>query len=113
MARLIVVAESEDTIAAPGNRNPNYICVSVTDSHGVPVTGLDQSNFGVGAMIVGPGGADIEVADVYEYGTDSGFYYIDVIPTRDYPWVYGVYIFAITVKHGNDRGQTLTSVLLD
>jgi hypothetical protein len=32
MAFLNVVALSEDTIAAPGNRQPNYICVSVTDA---------------------------------------------------------------------------------
>ena len=32
MARLIVNAASEDTIAAPGNRLANYIVVSVTDA---------------------------------------------------------------------------------
>lgn len=30
MARLIMTAFSEDTIAAPGNRQPNYLIVSVT-----------------------------------------------------------------------------------
>ena len=34
MPLLNVQALSEDTIAAPGNRNPNYIGVSVTDSAG-------------------------------------------------------------------------------
>ena len=37
MARLIVTAFSEDTIAAPGNRQPNYLVASVTDANGLPV----------------------------------------------------------------------------
>ena len=61
MARLIVVAFSEDTIAAPGNRQPNYIEVSVTDVDGEPVTGLGVSNFKVDPMIVGPGGALVDI----------------------------------------------------
>jgi F420-0:gamma-glutamyl ligase len=113
VARLNVEAVAEDTVAAPENKEPCYICVSVTNGHGLPVTGLDSSNILPSAMIVAPGGADIDVADVREYGTDSGFYYVDVIPTRDYVWKPGVYIFAIIVVAGADHGQTLTSVLLD
>ncbi len=113
MARLNVEAVAEDTIAAPENKKPCYICVSVTNGHGLPVTGLDGSNILPSSMIVAPGGADIDVADVRAYGTDSGFYYVDVIPTRDYVWKPGVYIFAIIVVAGADHGQTLTSVLLD
>ena len=113
MSRLNVEAIAEDTIAAPENREPCYICVTVTNTHGLPVTGLDQSNILPSAMIVAPGGADIEVADVRPYGLDSGFYYVDVIPVRDYVWKPGVYIFALIVESGGDHGQTLTSVLLD
>jgi hypothetical protein len=40
LAKLIVVAQSEDTIAAPGNKQPNYIVVSVTNANGTPITGL-------------------------------------------------------------------------
>jgi len=40
MSLPIVEASSEDTIAAPGNRQPSYIAVSVTDVNGVAVTGL-------------------------------------------------------------------------
>ena len=47
MARLIINAFSEDTIAAPGNRQPNYIVVSVTDVNGNPVPGLGVNNFKV------------------------------------------------------------------
>lgn len=57
MSRLIMSALSEDTIAAPGNRQRNYIVVSVTDTGGVPVIGLGVSNFKVDTMIVGPGGS--------------------------------------------------------
>jgi hypothetical protein len=45
MALLRTTAFSEDAIAAPGNRQPNYIVISVTDSNGVPVTGLAAGNF--------------------------------------------------------------------
>ena len=62
MARLIVTAFSEDTIAAPGNRRPNYIVVSVTDAHGVPVTGLGVSNFEVDPMIAVLGGGQDHLA---------------------------------------------------
>ena len=111
VARLNVKAVAEDTIAAPENQEPCYICVSVTNTHGLPVTDLYSSNILPSAMIVAPGGADIDVADVREYGTDSGFYYVDVIPTRDYVWKPCVYIFATIVVSGADHGQTLTPVL--
>ncbi len=62
MARLIVEAFSEDTIAAPGNRQPNYIVASVTDANGMPVTGLVVANFKVQPLIVGPGGALVNIS---------------------------------------------------
>ena len=61
MARLILTAFSEDTIAAPGNRQPNYIVASVTDANGAPVSGLATPNFKVDPMIVGPGGALVNI----------------------------------------------------
>ena len=107
MARLIVTAFSEDTIAAPVNRQPNYIVVSVTDVNGAPVTGLGASNFKVDPMIVGPGGALVRA------GRLPGFYHIDVVPIRRETWKKGVYIFAIAVERKADKGQTLASVLMD
>jgi hypothetical protein len=56
MARLVVEGFSEDTIAAPGNRQNNYIVASFTQATGVPVVGLTAANFKVDPMIVGPGG---------------------------------------------------------
>jgi hypothetical protein len=112
MARLIVVAASEDTIAAPGNRRANYIEVSVTDANGEPVTGLGASNFKVDPMIVGPGGALVNIT-AQTVGRLPGFYHIEVLPIRTETWKAGVYIFAVAVERGRDKGQTLTSVLMD
>jgi hypothetical protein len=112
MARLIVKAFSEDTIAAPGNRQPNYIVVSVTDVNGVPVTGLGVANYKVDPMIVGPGGALANITSVTA-GRLPGFYNINVVPIRAETWKAGVYIFALAVEKGSDRGQTLATVLMD
>jgi len=112
MARLILTACSEDTIAAPGNRMPNYIVVSVTDSGGVPVTGLNAANFKVDPMIVGPGGALVNITGVGG-GRLPGFYHINVVPIRSETWKAGGYIFAVACERGADKGQTLTTVLMD
>ena len=112
MARLIVVAASEDTIAAPGNRQVNYITVSVTDANGVPVTGLGAAHFKVDPMIVGPGGALVNITSVTP-GRLPGFYFVDVLPIKTETWKAGVYIFAVAVEKGADKGQTLTTVLMD
>lgn len=112
MARLIVTALSEDTIAAPGNREPNYIVVSVTDKHGEPLAGLGTANFQVDPMVVAPGGALVDIITVIP-GRLAGFYLIEVVPIRTETWKSGVYIFAISVTSGSDKGQTLASVLMD
>lgn len=112
MALLIVCAASEDAIAAPGNRQPNYVLVSVTDATGVPVTGLATTNFRVDPMIVGPGGALVNVTGVIP-GQLAGCYLINVVPITTQTWKAGVYVFAVAVTHGADRGQTLTTVLMD
>jgi hypothetical protein len=114
MALLIVNAASEDTIAAPGNVNANYIVVSVTDSVGNPVTGLTATNFKVQPIIVGAGGALVNIESVavppYE---PPGFYIVRVVPISGQTWKSGTYIFAVAVTRGSDRGQNLASVLMD
>jgi len=112
MARLIVAAFSEDTIAAPGNRQANYIIVSVTDSAGIPVTGLGAPNFKVDPMIVGPGGALVNITGVTA-GRLPGFYHINVVPIRTETWKAGVYIFAVAAERAVDQGQALATVLMD
>jgi hypothetical protein len=111
-SRLIVTAFSEDTIAAPGNRQSNYIIVSVTDIIGTPITGLGTSNFKVDPMIVGPGGALVNITSVTA-GRLPGFYHINVVPIGTETWKKGVYIFAVAVEKGVDKGQTLATVLMD
>lgn len=112
MSMLVVSALSEDAIAAPGNRQPNYIVVSVTDTAGVPVTGLGIPNFQVDPVIVGPGGALVDITNVTP-GRLSGIYLVNVVPIRRETWKSGVYIFAVAVARGQDKGQALANVLMD
>lgn len=112
MARLIVMASSEDTVAAPGNRLSNYIAVSITDLKGEPVSGLNANNFKVDSMIVAPGGTHVEISTAFE-GRLPGFYYVNVVPVQMETWKHGVHVFAIAVQRGLDKGQTLVAVHLD
>ena len=112
MAYLVVNALSEDTIAAPGNRQANYIVVSVTDANGNPLTGLGIQNFKVDPVIVGPGGTLVNITGVTA-GRIPGTYIVYVVPIQTQTWKSGVYIFAVSVKNGTDQGQNLCSVLMD
>ena len=112
MGRLIVAAASEDSIASPGNRLPNYIVLSVTDANGLPVVGLGAENFKVQPLIVGPGGALVNIVNSYA-GIFPGFYHINVVPIKRETWKAGVYIFAVAVERGVDKGQTLATVVMD
>jgi hypothetical protein len=112
MARLLIVPLSEDTIAAPGNRQPNYIELSVTDANGNPVTGLGVSNLKFDPMIVGPGEALVNITSV-SAGRLAGFYHINVVPIRTETWKPGVYIFTIAAERGADKGKTMASVLMN
>jgi hypothetical protein len=112
MALLIVNAASEDTIAAPGNRQNNYVVVSVSDSVGNPVSGLTAANFQVQPVIVGPGGALVNITGASAAGL-PGFYIVNVVPIKTETWKAGTYIFAVAVQRGADKGQNLASVLMD
>lgn len=113
MARLIVEAIAEDVQAAPGNKLSCVIIVSVTDANGEPTTGLTKTNFKVVAQIVPPAGSAVNVKSVFEpvgEGT-PGYYSIELVPLN--PWLKGVYILSVATIKGANKGQTLTSVLLD
>jgi hypothetical protein len=112
MSLLMVKAASEDTIAAPGNRQNNYVVVSVTDAGGNPVTGLNASNFKVQPVIVGAGGALVNITGAATAGL-PGFYIVDVVPIKTETWKAGTYIFAVAAERGADKGQALASVLMD
>ena len=109
---LLVEARSEDSVANPGNRRNNYITVSVITDNGTPVTGLTSANFKIDAMIVGPGGALVDIVAV-NAGRLPGFYHIDVTPIRTETWKAGTYIFAVAVESKNAKGQTFADVLMD
>jgi hypothetical protein len=76
------------------------------------VNNLGVSNFTIDPMIVGPGGASVNIVDVTA-GRLPGFYHINVLPINTETWKAGVYIFAIAVQKGANSGQTLATVLMD
>jgi hypothetical protein len=80
-------------------------CISVTDSNGVPVTGLAAGNFEVDPLIVGPGGALVNIVGVSP-GRLAGFYLLNVLPLRTETWKSGVYIFCVAVKRASDQETT-------
>jgi len=111
--KLHIEAISEDTIASPGNRKPNYILVSVTDSNGKAISNLNKRNFNVDPLIVGPGGSLVNIVSARQSSRIEGFYILQLKPIRQETWKPGVYVFAIAVESNNNRGQTLASVLMD
>lgn len=113
MARLIVTAIAEDTIAAPGNALDSYIVVSVTDVNGVAVTGLTIANFGLGSPIVGPGGSISHINSVSTAGSVTGVYLLRIGPLPGQNWKSGVYIWSVGVTRGSDHGQALCTTLMD
>ena len=112
MALLNIVALAEDTIAAPGNRQSNYIVVAASNPNGTPLTGLVAADFQVDPCIVGAGGALVNITSVTPVRI-PGTYIISVVPIGVQTWKAGVYIFAVAVKKGADQGLTLCSVLMD
>jgi hypothetical protein len=97
--------------AAAGNSNNALLLVSVTDTNGLAVRALTSSNFKVDASVVGPGGALVDIRSASENPRANGFYIIDIVPTTfkgtQYTWVKGIYLFAVTVTSGSNRGQTV------
>ena len=105
MGRWHVAAESSPGAAQDGNREFLHLVASVIDHDGDAVEGLSASKFTVEAVIFSPGGSPVEIAAVAERA--PGVYQVDLEPTR--PWKDGTYLLALTVDHGNDRGQTVVA----
>ncbi len=110
---LQIQADSEDVIAEPGNRKPNYLVLSVSDADGNPVLNLTENNIQVDPMIVGPGGSLVEISRVQPSSRIQGFYFVDLKPIAGQTWKAGTYIFAVVVHMGGKRGQALARVLMD
>lgn len=115
MARLIVEAIAEDGNAAPGNVDVSAIIVSVTNSKGEGVTGLNSSNFILGSVMVGAGGS-ISYIDSVMHAVNApitGIYIIRIAPLAGRTWKSGVYIWSLKVTSGVNVGQTLCSTQVD
>jgi hypothetical protein len=120
MARLIVAALGTATegaaqgVASSGNSDPLYLVVSVTDTAGLPVSGLTAADFGIDATIVAAGGSQVEIASAG--GGQNGDYLLRVVPVTyqgtQYTWTVGRYIFFLAVTRGADRGQTVCAVFV-
>lgn len=113
MARLIVNAIAEDSIANPGNALDSYIVVSVTDANGAAVAGLAQANFALGSPIVGPGGSLSHISGFGPGGAVTGVYILRIAPLAGQTWKSGVYIWSVRVTAGANVGQTLCTTLMD
>lgn len=115
MARLIIEAIGEDVTAAAGNFRESVILVSVTNSNGVGVTGLNLSNFVLDSMIVATGGAISSIDSLMTNitGSITGIYIFRIAPFAGQTWKSGVYVWALKVTSGANVGQTLCSTLID
>lgn len=112
-AEITVSAIAEDTIASPGNRQPLYIIIAANLADGRPVTTLTAANVAVDPIIVGPGGALFDVVSFNANGRLPGTYIMQVVPIRTETWKAGTYVIGVNIVRGTDKGQTLTSVLMD
>jgi hypothetical protein len=109
MAILHVDAVGGKGLALPGNRQNSFICVSVMDGSGTPITGLAVSSFRLDAMIVAAGGSLVIIASV-RGGNVPGTYCLDLIPIATYTWKAGTYMFGLSVNQGTSHGMTVTTV---
>lgn len=113
MAQLIVAALAEDTIANPGNALESYIVVSVCDTNGNSVTGLNMANFTLGSPVVGPGGSTSHINSVSAAAGVAGVYVLRIAPLAGQTWKAGVYIWSVRVTSGANGGQALCKTLMD
>jgi len=112
MTLLRVEALSEDSLAAPGNRNVNYIALSVTDNTGGAINGLNIVNVQVAPILIGPTSGPVTVIGVLAAPL-GGFHLVEIVPHGTETWKAGTYIFGVTVNFNGARGQALCSVVMD
>jgi hypothetical protein len=129
MARLVVEAQgtaatgasqgaTDVDLATPGNSGGLPLVVSVTDTDGVPVTGLIAANFTVDARLVAPYGSGVDIRQPNGVaGGYDGFYYVSLVPPSyqgtQHTWRAGRYVFSVVVNRGGDHGQTVSAVFVD
>ena len=106
-----VKAIVEDTVSTHSNDDPAYIVISVGDSSGAGVIGLDKANFKLTIEKGDPGSGAGYINSVTSI--NPGIYRLKVLPLSGQTWKSGVNIFSISVVNGNYRGQTLCSFRVD
>lgn len=111
MPRLEINAVVENKNSAGGSKNPVYIVVSVVDSNGAGVVGLNTSHFTLCSEIVGNGGGYSHISSVSS--VNPGVYVLRVLPLSGQSWKQGTYVYSVVVHHGVNRGQTLCKFSLN
>jgi hypothetical protein len=89
----------------------NSVAAFVATSEGVPKAGLGLSNFKVRPAPPGADGAFLVVSDVAPSSL-RGFYVLNLTPVESAYRRKGLYIFDLMVEHDEDRGQTVSSVVM-
>jgi hypothetical protein len=101
MARLIV-----NTLA-----DRNYVAAFVANAEGMPAVGLELANFKVRSSAPGSDGAHLTISSVSQ-STLRGFYVVQLAPASPMPRRKGLFVFDLVVENGDDRGQTISSVIM-
>jgi hypothetical protein len=89
----------------------NSVAAFVASSDGVPKSGLGLSNFKVRETAPGADGALLVVSEVAP-STLRGFYLLNLAPVESTYRRKGLYVFDLIVEKDEDRGQTVSSVIM-
>jgi hypothetical protein len=89
----------------------NSVAAFVANAEGVPATGLSLANFKISSPAPGADGALLTLAGVAPH-TLRGFYVLELSPVAPVSQRKGLYVFDLIVEKGEDRGQTLSSVII-
>jgi hypothetical protein len=89
----------------------NSVAAFVATSEGFPLSGLELKNFRVRSGVPGADGTMLRVAQVAPSPL-RGLYTLDLVPVESAAPRKGLYVFDLIVERGNDRGQTVTSVVM-
>jgi hypothetical protein len=89
----------------------NSVAAFVATSEGVPLSGLELTNFHVRSGAPGADGAMLKVSQVAPSPL-RGLYTLNLTPVESATPRKGLYVFDLIVESGNDRGQTVTSVVM-
>jgi hypothetical protein len=89
----------------------NSVAAYVANSEGMPKSGLGLSNFKVRADAPGADGALLAVSEVAASNL-RGFYVLNFASVGSASPRKGLYVFDLLVEQDDDRGQTVSSVIM-